>query len=81
MLCKSEGQSCPLMEVKMQATHSHGIDWFVGSNGNLFGDYAGFRYCIARLSSGEYVIARDGDHIAHAPSDADAKLIIKRDGQ
>src|SRR5712675_192560 len=44
----------------MIKTATDGIDWFVGSNGNLFGDSKGFRYCIARLASGEYIVARDG---------------------
>ncbi len=64
----------------MQATQTHGINWWVGSNGNLFGDYNGFRYCIARLESGGYSVARDGIEIARSPSVADAKLYVKREG-
>lgn len=63
----------------MQVTKSHGIDWWVGSNGNLFGDHEGFRYCIATLPSGGYGVARDGVEITRAPSVAEAKLFIKRE--
>jgi hypothetical protein len=56
-------------------------DWFVGSNGNLFRDQGGYRYCIARAMPNQpgYKIARDGITFAYAPSVADAKLIVRRE--
>lgn len=64
---------------RMMTTNTKSINWFVGSNGNLFGDYNKFRYCIVSLPDGGYSIARDGIVIARAPSIADAKLYVKRD--
>jgi hypothetical protein len=63
----------------MQAEQSQGIDWFVGSNGNLFGDKGEFRYCIKRRDGGGYAIARNGHEFATAPSVADAKVLISRE--
>ena len=57
------------------------IDWFVGSNGNLFGDAGGFRYCIARRREGGYSIARNGVEMARSPSVADAKIIVRREAR
>lgn len=54
------------------------IIWFTGSNGNLFGDYDGSRYCIARLARNAYSIARDGIETARAQSVAEAKLYVRR---
>jgi hypothetical protein len=64
----------------MNTTTEHGIEWWIGSNGNLFGDHGEHRYCISKRRDGEgYDIARDGVEFARAPSVADAKLIVKRD--
>jgi hypothetical protein len=52
--------------------------WWIGSNGNLFLDFGGDRYCIARLAKG-YSIARNGEEIAIAPCVAEAKLYVRRD--
>ncbi len=54
------------------------LEWFTGSNGNLFVDGNGFRYCIARDGDG-YTIARNGFQFASAHSLAEAKLIVRRD--
>jgi hypothetical protein len=54
------------------------INWFKGSNGNLFGDHGAYRYCVEKLAEGEYEISRNGVVIARAPSVADAKLFIAR---
>ena len=62
----------------MAMTYSNWITWYVGSNGNTFSDYNGFRYCIAKCSDG-YLITRDGIEIGVAPNMADAKLFVKRD--
>jgi len=53
-------------------------EWFKGSNGNLFFDSGEFRYCIAKDSRG-YEIARNGVAFEHAPSVAEAKLIVQRE--
>lgn len=65
----------------MRVTQSHGINWWVGSNGNLFGDYNGFRYCIQHRSDGEYTVMRDGFKIAIVPTMVDAKIYVKREGR
>lgn len=62
----------------MHTETSHGIAWWVGSNGNLFGDHGDFRYCISREGDG-YRIARNGNEIAFASCLAEAKLFVKRD--
>jgi hypothetical protein len=62
----------------VRCERSHGIDWWVGSNGNLFGDHGGFRYCVARRGE-RYVIARNGVDVASTLSVADAKLWVSRD--
>jgi hypothetical protein len=62
----------------MHTETSHGMDWWTGSNGNLFADKGDFRYCIAGPYDGGYRIARNGVEIGRAPSVADAKIIVKR---
>jgi len=54
-------------------------EWRIGSNGSLFNDYNGFRYCIIRLKDGVYSIARNGVEIGIAPCVAEAKLYVRRD--
>lgn len=39
------------------------MDWFVGSNGNAFADFGGFRYCVYR-DQDRYCVARNGIDIA-----------------
>ena len=51
------------------------IEWWVGSNGNLFGDYGDFRYCISKQGA-EYRIARNGHEICLRKSIAEAKQAV-----
>lgn len=43
-------------------------NWFVGSNGNLFADMGGFRYCVSliegRNNASGYMVARNGIVVA-----------------
>ena len=67
-----------ISELRRLPEQTHKIDWWSGGNGNLYGDYNGCRYCIARAKSGRYIVARNGIEIARAPSVADAKLFVNK---
>ena len=51
-------------------------DYFRGSNGNLFVDRGGFRYCIYRVDDA-YTVARNGEDVATAGSETGAKMWIE----
>jgi hypothetical protein len=52
--------------------------WFTGTNGNLFLDRNGFRYCIYPTRSG-YMVARNGEDIGEAANQSGAKAIAETD--
>jgi hypothetical protein len=56
-------------------------DYFRGSNGNLFVDRGGFRYCIYRVTEDMYNVARNGEDIATAGSETGAKMWIESNAE
>lgn len=59
-------------------SNRHGVvNWFVGSNGNQFGDFLGARFCIWPAKVAGFKIARNGIEIGFERTFEEAKRFIE----